>query len=97
MKKLTDKQRTDYTRVALGLAGIATNNRVAEMIWRLQDMISEKQGKSDLYDVSSIQATVEAKYGSEKAIYDALIRDIQEYFDQKMDRKQPKKKRNGSK
>jgi hypothetical protein len=59
---MTEKQRTEYTRIGLALCKIGINNATAELIWRMQDLLASKGGKVTLMDTSRIESIVNKKY-----------------------------------
>lgn len=62
-RNLTDKEKTNFTRIALGLAGITCNNeQTPEMIWRVFESMQKLGGKFSLRDGTMIKTAVEHKY-----------------------------------
>lgn len=60
---MTDKEKTDYTRLALSLCSVAiVTNRVAELIWRTVEGIQEKKGGFSIMDSCKIEEIVRKKY-----------------------------------
>lgn len=62
MKELTEKEKTKYLRSALGLSGVAVNDYMAEMIWRMYESLQEKGGDFNLRDASKIEAFMNEKF-----------------------------------
>jgi len=60
--KMTEAQKTQYTRSALGLAGVAVNDFSAELIWRLYEKLQELGGNFSLRDSAAIEAFMHEKY-----------------------------------
>jgi len=59
---MTNKEKTDYTRIGLGLCDIVVNNMTAEVIWRTIEGIQQKKGKFSLRDAVDIKVLVEKSY-----------------------------------
>ena len=55
---MTTKQKTQRTRIALGLSGLGINDTTAEIIWRTVEKLNEMGGNFDLKTASKIQALV---------------------------------------
>lgn len=62
MNKMTDQQKTKYLRSALGMCGVAVNEYMSEMVWRMYEKIQEKGGQFDLRDASNIEAYMNKKF-----------------------------------
>jgi len=62
MRPMTEKEKTQYIRSALGLAGVAVNDYMAEMIWRMYERLQEKGGTFDLRDAAGIEAFMNEKF-----------------------------------
>jgi len=56
---MTNKEKTDYTRIGLGLCDILVNNMTAEVIWRTIEGIQKKKGKFSIRDAVDIKVLVE--------------------------------------
>lgn len=62
-RKLTDKEKTEFTRIALGLAGISVKDGITpEIIWRTFESMQKLGGKFSLRDGTMVKAAVEQKY-----------------------------------
>lgn len=59
---MTNKEKTDYTRIGLGLCDIGVNNMTAEIIWRTIEGIQKKKGKFSISDAVDIKLSVERSY-----------------------------------
>ncbi len=59
---MTNKEKTDYTRIGLGLCDIGVNNMTAEVIWRTIEGIQKKKGKFSISDAVDIKLSVERSY-----------------------------------
>lgn len=59
---MTDKQRTTYMRIALGMAGVFESDMKVETIWRIYEELGQKQGDLSLRDIIKIESQVSTKY-----------------------------------
>ncbi len=55
-------KRIEYTRIALGICSIAIDNKTAELLVRVNDLIIEKEGSTDLHSICNVLSKVEEKY-----------------------------------
>ena len=55
---MTNKLKTEYTKIALALTGIAVSKKLAEMIWRTYEKIQEKKGNFNIIDAMEIEKKV---------------------------------------
>lgn len=63
---MTEKEKTEYTKIALALAGIATDKMTCELVWRSYEGIQKKKGEFSIEDSSKIIAMVQKKYNPKK-------------------------------
>lgn len=61
-RKQTDKEKTQWTRLALGIAGVTCNTDVTpEIIWRTFEAMQRLGGKFSVRDGARIKAQVEER------------------------------------
>lgn len=60
--RMTEKEKTQYIRSALGLSGVAVNDHMAEMIWRMYESLQELGGSFSLRDAANIEAFMNKKF-----------------------------------
>lgn len=58
---MTDKDKSNYLKIALALAGIVVNLKTSELIWRTVDGLNEKKGNFNLKDYVDIEVKVTGK------------------------------------
>lgn len=58
---MTSNEKTQYTRIALGLAGVVANDTAAETIWRVYEEIQKKKGKFSIIDATKIQSDIQER------------------------------------
>lgn len=75
-KKLTEKDKTRFTRISLAMVGIAVNNHTAESLWRIFERMSDLGGKFSLRDGSEIQAFMDEKIKKEHEAHKVKARAI---------------------
>jgi hypothetical protein len=56
-------EKTQFTRIGLGLAGIAVNDATAELVWRTLKRIDEKKGQFSVTDGVELEFFIKKKYG----------------------------------
>lgn len=56
---MTHSEKTQYTRIGLGLAGIVASDTAAETIWRVYEEIQVKKGEFSIKDATKIQADIQ--------------------------------------
>jgi len=54
-------EKTNYTRIGLGLSGVVVNNMTAEIIWRTVEGLQKKKGKFSISDSVEIEILVKGK------------------------------------
>jgi hypothetical protein len=59
---MTNKEKTNYTRIGLGLVGVAVDSMTAEVVWRTIEGIQQKKGKFAISDAVDIKCLVEKTY-----------------------------------
>ena len=59
---MTNKDKTNYTRLGLSMCGIGVDNQTAEVIWRTIEGIQKKKGKFSISDAVDIKVSVEKTY-----------------------------------
>lgn len=58
---MTGDEKTNYTRIGLGLSGVVVNNMTAEIIWRTVEGLQKKKGKFSISDSVEIEMLVKGK------------------------------------
>lgn len=71
-KHMTDKEKINYMRIGLGLAGVVVNNLTSEIIVRIYEGIQKKGGKFSLDDATDIEFNVTEKHN--KSIKKAKVK-----------------------
>lgn len=56
---MIDSKKTQYLRLALGLAGLGANDKAAETIWRVYEGILEKEGDFSIKDAVKIECDID--------------------------------------
>jgi hypothetical protein len=59
--KLSDKEKTQHIRLALGLAGAVCDDKAAEIVWRVFEGIDKKGGSFNLEDACKIEIKVKGQ------------------------------------
>jgi len=60
--KLSLKEKVDYMRIGLGLAGVNVNNMTAELIVKTYEGVLAKGGQFSVHDAAKIEVEVTGKY-----------------------------------
>jgi hypothetical protein len=63
---MTKNERINYTRISLGICGIAVTNEIADLLNQVNDLVIEKKEKTDLLMVTTLLTANKKKY-AEKA------------------------------
>lgn len=63
---MTGDEKTNYTRIGLGLSGVVVNNMTAEIIWRTVEGLQKKKGKFSISDSVEIEMLVKGKLEKKK-------------------------------
>lgn len=63
---MTQKEKTDCTRIALALSGICVNNKTVELIWRTVDGLNAKGDQFSVRDQVAIEVQVTGKVSKKK-------------------------------
>lgn len=51
---MSDKEKTEITRIGLAFVSIGCNDVTAELIWRMVECIQKKKGKTSISDAAEI-------------------------------------------
>lgn len=62
-KTIDEAMKTQFTRIGLGLSGIAVNDATAELVWRTLKRIEEKKGEFSVHDGVELEHFIKRKYG----------------------------------
>lgn len=65
---MQEEEKTQYTRIGLGLSGIVVGSQTAEIIWRTIEGIQEKKGDFSIKDTAKIEVLVKGKFDSSKKV-----------------------------
>lgn len=59
---MTQKQKIQYMRIGLAMAGVAVVDKTADLIVSVYELTMKKKGNTDLGDIVRVQAEIERKY-----------------------------------
>lgn len=59
---MTEEEKVNYLRLALGLCEIRTDIKTADMIWRVCELVKRKRGKTSVEDTCKIFVDIREKY-----------------------------------
>jgi hypothetical protein len=61
MEVMTNSEKTQCVRIALGLAGIVTSDKGSEIIWRVYEQIQKKKGNFSIKDAVEIENDIQKR------------------------------------
>ena len=61
-KNLSEVKKTQFTRIAMGLAGISINDATAELVWRTLKRMDEKMEDFSITDGVELEFFIRKKY-----------------------------------